>query len=275
MGNLSVLVLIVLLPTVGCGAISADRSGEGVGVTVAPPKARIRVTSSQQFTATVSQSKRQRVIWTVTGAGCKSIACGNISTTGLYVAPAEIPNTANVWITATAAADRSKSGTALVTILPAIAVTVSPLSPNVYIGKTQQFSATVQNATNTAVTWSVTGTGCKGSACGTVSGTGLYTAPRTLPSPAAVTIKATSVEDQGKYDATVVVIVPAIIVEPASTHSPPENEEREPLAAVEARLFLSASILAGVSTPYLQFLRDLPHRKKITQQGESLCASLF
>ena len=45
---------------------------------------------------------------------------------------------------------------------------------------------------NAAVTWSVSGAGCSGAACGTISGGGLYTAPMTVPSPATLNVTATS-----------------------------------------------------------------------------------
>lgn len=58
-----------------------------------------------------------------------------------------------------------------------IGVTVSPNPASVQTGGTQQFLSTVINTSNTAVTWSVTGTGCSEHACGAIDQTGLYTAP--------------------------------------------------------------------------------------------------
>ena len=72
-----------------------------------------------------------------------------------------------------------KSGTAG----KVVTVAVDPTGVNVVIGKTLQFNATVTDTFNTAVTWSVAG----GSANGTISATGLYTAPAKLPKPAIAT----------------------------------------------------------------------------------------
>jgi uncharacterized protein (DUF1800 family) len=58
------------------------------------------------------------------------------------------------------------------------------------IGGTAQFTATVTNATSTAVTWQVNGVAGGSATTGTISTTGLYTAPSTLPSPNTVTISA-------------------------------------------------------------------------------------
>jgi len=95
--------------------------------------------------------------------------------------------------------------------------TVNTLFPNL-TGATAppvqqaQFSASVQNTSNTAVTWSVSG----GSGNGTIDSTGLYTAPATLPNPnSAITVTATSQADASKSGtATVNLQVPT----PAGTY---------------------------------------------------------
>jgi len=74
---------------------------------------------------------------------------------------------------------------------PAEKVTISPASAQVTVNGLQQFAATVTNATNSAVTWSVNGVTGGTSASGTISSTGLFTAPAAVPSPATVTVKAT------------------------------------------------------------------------------------
>jgi hypothetical protein len=63
-----------------------------------------------------------------------------------------------------------------------------------FSGATQQFSATIitlPGEANTAVNWSVVGPGCAGAACGTISATGLYTTPPSVPNPP--TVKVTGV----------------------------------------------------------------------------------
>ena len=75
-----------------------------------------------------------------------------------------------------------------------VGVTVDPTGVNVVIGKTVQFNATVTDTFNTAVRWTVAG----GSANGTISSTGLYAAPATVPVSPFVTIVATSQKDTTK-----------------------------------------------------------------------------
>ena len=78
-----------------------------------------------------------------------------------------------------------------------IVVTVSPSTAGVVVGSTRQFTATVTNTLNTAVTWTVNGS--SGNAIvGTISASGLYAAPATVPSPALVTVQATSQQDMTK-----------------------------------------------------------------------------
>ena len=73
---------------------------------------------------------------------------------------------------------------------PAPTVTVSPATANVQEGSTQQFTAIVANTSNTAVNWSVNSIAGGNATVGTISSTGLYTAPDVIPSPASVTITA-------------------------------------------------------------------------------------
>jgi uncharacterized protein (DUF1800 family) len=58
------------------------------------------------------------------------------------------------------------------------------------LGGTAQFTATVTGGTSTAVTWQVNSVTSGSAATGTISASGLYTAPSTLPSPNTVTIAA-------------------------------------------------------------------------------------
>ena len=80
----------------------------------------------------------------------------------------------------------------------AVAITMGSAPSSVTVGQTYQFSATVSNAANTAVTWSAGGVAGGNSTVGTISSSGLYTAPAMMPSPASVSITATSQADSTK-----------------------------------------------------------------------------
>jgi hypothetical protein len=108
----------------------------------------------------------------------------------------------------------SANGTAVIslsgtgTTAPAVAVAVTPASASMTVGGLQQFAASVTGTSNTAVTWTVSGVGCSGATCGTISSSGLYTAPAVVPSPATVSITATSVSDTTKSSSASVTISP-------------------------------------------------------------------
>ena len=183
-----------------------------VSVTVAPATVQVHAGSKQQFAATVTGATNTAVSWTVAGSGCTGAACGTISTGGLYAAPSAVPSPALVTVTATAAADATKSAKASVTVIPAIAVTVAPATAQVHAGNKQQFTATVTGTANTTVSWTVAGSGCSGAACGTISTSGLYTAPAIVPTPALVSVTATSAADSTKSGKASVTIIPPIVV---------------------------------------------------------------
>ncbi|MGC1619407.1 MAG: hypothetical protein WA765_13035 [Candidatus Acidiferrum sp.] len=82
---------------------------------------------------------------------------------------------------------------------PSVSVSVTPASASVLLGNSQTFTATVINATNTSVTWSVNGIAGGSAATGTISSAGLYTAPADLPSPTTIQVTATSQADTTKF----------------------------------------------------------------------------
>ncbi len=83
-------------------------------------------------------------------------------------------------------------------VVAVVGIGVGPSSATAAPGAAQQFTVSVTNAINTAVAWSLSGTGCTGSGCGTISSQGLYTAPAATGSPLTVTVTATSVADDTK-----------------------------------------------------------------------------
>src|SRR5579864_3726541 len=68
-------------------------------------------------------------------------------------------------------------------------LTMTPASATVRAGDTQQFTATLTGS-SAVVTFSVNGVAGGNSSVGTISASGLFTAPAALPSPATVTITA-------------------------------------------------------------------------------------
>lgn len=95
----------------------------------------------------------------------------------------------------------------------AVTITISPTAATVQGGQTQQFTATLTNTTNMGVTWEVNGTAGGNAVVGTITTTGLYTAPLQLPSPANVTVTAVAQADTTQSAmATVTLTTPTIVV---------------------------------------------------------------
>src|SRR4029077_7865975 len=118
------------------------------------------------------------VTWSVVGGASN----GTISTSGLYTAPATVPNPPQGTVTATAQADSTKSASATVTVTgPPTSVSVSPSAASVANFGTQQFTASVNGAPSTAVTWEVNGIPGGSQTIGFISTSGLYVAPSGVP----------------------------------------------------------------------------------------------
>jgi hypothetical protein len=189
-----------------------------VAVTVSPDSVQLNVGAQQLFKAAVTGTSNTSVLWSVSGYGCAGAACGTITSGGVYTAPSAPPNPSFVLVTATSVADSTKSSSSTVTITERIAVSISPSSAQIAVGAKRQFTAKVTGTAITGVSWSITGAGCSGTACGTVSSTGLYTAPGTVPTPAQVAVTATSnADNETAASATVTIIVPVVVeISPAS-----------------------------------------------------------
>jgi len=176
-----------------------------VSVTVNPSSASVTVNQTKQFSAAVNNSSNQTVTWGVNGVAGGNSTVGTITSGGLYTAPA---SPTNVTVQATSQADPTAVGTAAVTVNPVavVSVTISPTSATVRVRKNQTFTATVQNATNKSVTWQVNGITGGNSTIGTISSSGTYRAPNSVPSPNTVQVKAVSVQDPTKSATATVTI---------------------------------------------------------------------
>src|SRR5690349_8246056 len=97
-----------------------------------------------------------------------------------------------------AACGNSNSPTIAAPSTGGVTVTITPTTASLQTTKTQQFTATVTGSSNVAVTWKVNDVVGGNSTIGTVSTSGLYTAPAAAPSPNTVNVTATSAADTSK-----------------------------------------------------------------------------
>ncbi len=195
----------------GTATVTVQSTGEqpevtGVGVT--PKTAEVEKGKTQQFTATVEGTNLadsdKEVTWTVSGGKSTIDATGKLTVAADETA-------ATLTVTATSKTDDAKSGTATVTVkstsvtpvAKVTSVTVAPKTATVEVGKTQQFTATVQGtdlaAADKAVTWTVSG------GKSTIDATGKLTVAAN-ETAASLTVTATSKKDTSKKDTAVVTV---------------------------------------------------------------------
>jgi hypothetical protein len=212
------VVIFMAAMIVACGSNNptiATPSTGGVTVTITPTTASLQTGKTQQFTATVTGSSNVTVTWKVNDVVGGNSTLGTVSSAGLYTAPAAAPSPNTVSVTAVSAADTTKSASANVTVNAPISV--SPSSVTVAATQTQQFTALVTFSTNTAVTWQVNDVAGGNSTVGTISDTGLYTAPNAIPNPRTVVVKAISKADATQIaTATVTITAPPIVISPTN-----------------------------------------------------------
>src|SRR3984957_2897997 len=158
-------------------ALSVLAGVSPVTVQISPLDPSVAAGGKVQFSAAVSNTTNAAVSW--------SASAGTISSTGLFTAPTTgSPRSITITASSLAAGAAQASTPVTITSVNPVTVQISPLDPSVAAGGKVQFSAAVSNTSNPAVSWSAS--------AGTISATGLFTAPIT-GSPASITITARSV----------------------------------------------------------------------------------
>jgi hypothetical protein len=115
----SAILLAALLA--GCHAGSSTTTVNKVIVTISPISARLTTGASQQFTATVTGTKKTAVTW--------SAIYGTVSTTGLYSAPPVGSSVTQDTVIATSVDDIVDAAAAVISITPALGTpSVTPLA---------------------------------------------------------------------------------------------------------------------------------------------------
>jgi dienelactone hydrolase len=205
----------------GCGGGYSAPPPLIISVSLSQSTAVVQTGTTAQFSATVlNDTSNKGVNWTVT---CSVSSCGSVSpistASGVattYTAPNPPASDLTITLTATSAADSTKSVPAAIKV-PAITISVAPTSGTVQVNGTADFTATVNNDdANNSVNWTVS---CSVSSCGSLSSNSTpsgssttYTAPATPPaSNLTVTITSTSAADPTK-NASATVTVPSVAV---------------------------------------------------------------
>ncbi len=207
------LVISVALVLSGGAALtsaSSTRSESQPSIAAQPVSADVTVGQTATFFVAVTGTAPFNYQWQENGTAVSG------ATSSTYTTP---PTTVSdnralfaVVVSNSAGSTTSNNGTLNVSGPTAVAIAMSPNAATVSAGATQQFAVTVTGSSNTSVTWTLSGAGCSGAACGAISVGGLYTAPASVPSPATLSITATSVADPTKSASASVTLVAATAV---------------------------------------------------------------
>jgi len=200
--------------------------GNVTSVWVAPSSVTLTPGQTQQFSAGTIGMNNVSITWTTTG-----LSAGTLTPAGLYTAPSTVSSPQTVMITATSVADPTKSNSAIITVIPLVpgvvpvSITLSPMSATLQANQTQQFTPFVTGTANQAVQWSLS------PPAGTISSSGLYTAPANVTATPSVTITATSVSDPTESVSVPVTLVvsdlgPPTSNPPIATVTPAEQNVR-------------------------------------------------
>jgi hypothetical protein len=187
--------------TVRATSVTSPTVSGTASVTILPPPIITSLSPSSLTTGSFTL--------TVDGGGFVAgsvVTFDGVPLTTTFISPTKLTvtgtaNTAKSGVQVTAAMpDGAVSNVALVdiTALPSVGITIAPLSASVRIKQTRQFTATFQGTSNLSATWKVNGITGGNATVGTVSQTGLYRAPTSVPRPSIVEVGATAVADPTK-----------------------------------------------------------------------------
>jgi len=239
----------------GTASITVTPAPTITAVTATCTPTSVVTTGASQCTATVTGTGNfvSTVTWSVGGIAGGNSTLGTITSTGLYTAPAAIPTTNPVTITATSAANTAKSGSASVTITaPTITAVTATCTPNsAAIATTSQCTANVSGTGNYAstVTWSVGGIAGGTSTLGTINSAGLYTAPAAIPTTNPVTITATSTANTAKSGTASITITASTLAVSISSLSETSGSPFDALTITGAGFSLGTVAISVVFTP--------------------------
>ena len=120
------LLLLAAFFQADCAGVTRGSSGSSGGtappppatltVAVSPGAEHVRAGATSIFASTVSGSSNMLVTWQVNGVNGGAAATGTINASGVYTAPAVVPSTNTVTVSAVSAADSSAVGQSIVTL---------------------------------------------------------------------------------------------------------------------------------------------------------------
>lgn len=206
-----------------------------ISVSLSPTNSSAELGALQSFHATLTSSGKPdpAIQWSLSGPSCPG-NCGKVDANGNYTAPAILPVPPNVTLTATSAADRSKQNSASIAITSHFTLRIaapSILQPDATSAIVATLTPVPGSAPSSVLSWTLSGTGCSGSACGilsvittqaagsgSIANTANYTAPVTPPLPNAIIITVTPQADPTKQAQASITIQsgPSLTISPST-----------------------------------------------------------
>jgi len=206
-----------------------------ISLSLSPSISNVELGALQAFHATITTNgKPDRTIhWSLSGTACPG-NCGSVDTNGNYTAPSILPADPGVTLVATSAADPSRQASATLAITSHFTLQItapSSLQPGATSAIVATLTPIVGSAPSSVLSWSLSGTGCNGNACGiltvittqaagsnAISNTANYTAPNTPPQPNVVTITVTPQADATKQTQASITIQsgPSLSISPST-----------------------------------------------------------
>ncbi len=172
----------------------SDPVSPPVTISVSPASATVNAGATETFTATLTNASDNGVIWSASG--------GVINGSGT-AATWTAPNSGGPYlIIAKSSQDQNKADTATVTVRQ-VSISISPTTASVNAGANAEFTATVANSSNGAVTWTSTG--------GSVTGSGSSIVWNSPLDAGSYTVTATSVADPSKSASATVTVAPIVV----------------------------------------------------------------
>ena len=217
--------------TATCRADSSKSSTAGVtissdiSVSLSPVSSFIELGALQSFRASMTSAGKpdSAIHWSLSGAACPN-NCGAVDANGNYTAPAILPSAPAVTLIATSVADPSKQNSAPLTITSHFTLQLaapSSLQPGVTTALVATLSPAPGSNPDAVLAWSLSGSGCSGSACGiltiittqsagsgAIADTANYTAPPAPPQPNTIVITVTPQADPSKKTQAIITIQP-------------------------------------------------------------------
>jgi hypothetical protein len=157
----------------------------------------LRMGTAVALEATVENSEDDRIAWSVDGGDHNGV----VSPGGIYRAPERLTTPATVHVRAASVADPTKFARIDVAIA-AVALDLHPDRAEVTAGRSLQLTARVSGGENQGVRWRLE------PSFGSLTATGLYSAPRRVASPTIVRITANSASDPTKQSTAEVRVKP-------------------------------------------------------------------